>query len=165
MRSYRNAKARLFRVPSLKCAVLNLDDRFGVDLVAPTQRRGVSVLGYGFNRTAPAGLRGRRVPRLVGRNLRMGPQGLAFEVATPWGRSAIESRLVGRFNAANLLGTLAVLLASDVRLEESIAALEKVGPVPGAPSATAAAGGLSSSSITRIRRTRLRTCCARCASS
>ena len=131
MRAYRNAKARLFRVPTLKYAVLNLDDRFGAQLVAPTQRRGIAVLGYGFNRTLPSALRGRRVQRLVGRNLRMDAEGLTFEVATPWGTSAIRSPLVGRFNAANLLGTLAVLLASGSRLEESIAALEKVTPVPG----------------------------------
>jgi UDP-N-acetylmuramoyl-L-alanyl-D-glutamate--2,6-diaminopimelate ligase len=131
MRSYRNAKARLFRFPSLKYAVLNLDDRFGSELVLPTRRRGIEVLGYGFARALPPALRGRRLPRLVGRNLRMGSHGLAFEVATPWGRSAVESRLIGRFNAANLLGTLAVLLASESRLDECITALQKVLPVPG----------------------------------
>jgi UDP-N-acetylmuramoyl-L-alanyl-D-glutamate--2,6-diaminopimelate ligase len=131
MRSYRNAKARLFRVPTLKYAVLNLDDRFGSELVLPTQRRGVDVLGYGFARTLPPALRGRRVPRIVGRNLRMGSHGLTFEVTTPWGRGAVESRLIGRFNAANLLGTLAVLLASESRLEDCIIALQKVAPVPG----------------------------------
>jgi UDP-N-acetylmuramoyl-L-alanyl-D-glutamate--2,6-diaminopimelate ligase len=131
MRSYRNAKARLFRFPGLKYAVLNLDDGFGSELVLPTQRRGVNVLGYGFTQTLPSGLRGRRLPRLVGRNLRMGPHGLAFEVMTPWGRSAVESRLIGRFNAANLLGTLAALLASESRLDECISALQKVAPVAG----------------------------------
>ena len=131
MRSYRSAKARLFRFPTLKSAVLNLDDRFGSELAHTTQKRGVEVLGYGFSRALPPALRGRRVPRLIGRNLRMSPQGIAFEVATPWGRGAIESRLIGRFNAANLLGTLAVLLASDSRLEDSITALQKVAPVPG----------------------------------
>jgi UDP-N-acetylmuramoyl-L-alanyl-D-glutamate--2,6-diaminopimelate ligase len=131
MRSYRNAKARLFRFPSLKHAVLNLDDRFGSDLVLRTRRRGIEVLGYGFAPVLPPALRGRRVPRLVGRNLRMGSHGLAFEVATPWGSSAVESRLIGRFNAANLLGTLAVLLASESRLDECITALQKVAPVPG----------------------------------
>jgi UDP-N-acetylmuramoyl-L-alanyl-D-glutamate--2,6-diaminopimelate ligase len=131
MRAYRAAKARLFRCSGLKHAVVNLDDAFGAALVEPTQRRGVRTIGYGFNRTLPPALRGRRVPRLVGRNLSMGAEGLAFDVATPWGEARVESRLIGRFNAANLLGTLAVLLASDNTLDASVAALAQVRPVPG----------------------------------
>ena len=131
MRNYGSAKARLFRFPTLKSAVLNLDDRFGAQLVRPTQQRGIQVLGYGFGRALPSTLRGRRMSRLVGRNLRMSSKGIAFEVTTPWGRSAIESRLIGRFNAANLLGTLAVLLASDSGLDDAVEALQKVTPVPG----------------------------------
>ena len=95
-------------------------------------------MGFGAGMSGPATAAGGSprcdgitVPRLVGRNLRMGPHGLAFEVTTPWGRSAVESRLIGRFNAANLLGTLAVLLASESRLDECISALQKVAPVAG----------------------------------
>jgi UDP-N-acetylmuramoyl-L-alanyl-D-glutamate--2,6-diaminopimelate ligase len=131
MRSYRAAKARLFRMPGLKTAVLNLDDRFGAALVEPTQRRGVQVLGYGFERVLPPRLRGRKVPRLTASHLRMDAGGLAFEVATPWGGGAVRSPLIGRFNAANLLGTLAVLLAGDNNLEASLKALQRVSPVPG----------------------------------
>ncbi|MES2563539.1 MAG: UDP-N-acetylmuramoyl-L-alanyl-D-glutamate--2,6-diaminopimelate ligase [Pseudomonadota bacterium] len=131
LRNYRNAKARLFRASGLKTAVLNLDDRSGAALVERTQRRGVTVLGYGFNRALPPALRGRKVPRLTASSLRMGADGLAFKVSTPWGAGAIRSSLIGRFNAANLLGTLAVLLASDQALEESIYALERVSPVAG----------------------------------
>lgn len=131
LRNYRSAKARLFRAPGLKTAVLNLDDHFGASLVEPTRRRGIEVLGYGFNRTLPTALRGRRVPRLTASGLRLGADGLAFKVSTPWGAGAIHSPLIGRFNAANLLGALAVLLASEEALEASINALERVSPVVG----------------------------------
>jgi UDP-N-acetylmuramoyl-L-alanyl-D-glutamate--2,6-diaminopimelate ligase len=131
MRSYRNAKARLFRVPHLKSAVLNLDDPFGVDLAGQCIERRVAVVGYGFDRALPEALRGRRVRRLIGGGLRMSPDGLAFEVTSPWGEARIESKLVGRFNAANLLATLGVLLAGDYALEAAVAALAKVKPVPG----------------------------------
>jgi UDP-N-acetylmuramoyl-L-alanyl-D-glutamate--2,6-diaminopimelate ligase len=131
MRSYRNAKARLFRIPGLGAAVLNLDDAFGADLVHQARERGASVIGYGFVESAPAKLRGRRVPRVVGRELRMSAAGLAFQVTSPWGTAEIESPLIGRFNAANLLGCLAVLLASDYPIDAAVEVLRKVKPVPG----------------------------------
>jgi UDP-N-acetylmuramoyl-L-alanyl-D-glutamate--2,6-diaminopimelate ligase len=131
MRNYRGAKARLFRLPGLKWAVVNVDDAFGGELARQAQASGASVLGYGFERSLPAALRGKRAPRLVGRNLRLGAKGLAFDAATPWGEVKIASPLVGRFNAFNLLATLGVLLASDYPLDAAVAALAKVKTVPG----------------------------------
>ena len=126
MRRYRAAKARLFAWPSLKWAVLNLDDRFGQELVARSRRPGLNVVGYGFGqRGAP------RVERVQGRNLHVGLDGVRFDVASPWGSGSIKSPVIGRFNAANLLGSLATLLASDIKLDASIAALARVAAVPG----------------------------------
>jgi UDP-N-acetylmuramoyl-L-alanyl-D-glutamate--2,6-diaminopimelate ligase len=131
MRNYRNAKARLFRMPGLSWAVLNLDDPFGVELAREALTNGVSVLGYGFGATVPMPLRGRRIPRVTGRELTTSHEGVAFEVSTPWGDARIESAFVGRFNAANLLATLAVLLASDHPLDAAAAALGCLRAVPG----------------------------------
>src|SRR4030095_7936371 len=102
--------------PGRKWGVLNLDDDFGARLAVQALDRGVRVLGYGFERALPDALRGRRVLRVVGRELAMSADGLAFDIATPWGEGHIATSLVGRFNAANLLGTLGVLLASDYPL-------------------------------------------------
>ena len=55
-----------------------------------------------------------------GSALTVRPAGIAFEVSSPWGSARLKSPLIGRFNAHNLLGTLAVLLASDVPLDASI---------------------------------------------
>jgi UDP-N-acetylmuramoyl-L-alanyl-D-glutamate--2,6-diaminopimelate ligase len=129
MRSYRAAKARLFKWPSLKHAVLNLDDKFGAELAASIPRRNLNVIGYGFGRSAPS--RRRRLARVQGGNLRVGTGGLSFDVSSPWGEASLESRLIGRFNANNLLGVLAVLLASDVSLEDAVNALQRVHAVPG----------------------------------
>jgi len=127
MRRYKAAKARLFRWPSLSHAVVNIDDAFGCELAQRWKHRRSAMLGYGFARRS-ARLRG---PCVEGRNLRLGLDGISFDVASPWGRATLESPLIGRFNAANLLGSLATLLASDVSLEQSVAALQKVSPVPG----------------------------------
>lgn len=129
MRSYRATKAKLFRWPALKCAVLNLDDPFGVELAARMPRSDLSVLGYGFGGMPAA--RGRKLLRVQGKNLHVGADGLSFDVSTPWGSASLESRLIGRFNAANLLGSLATLLACEVSLEDSVQALQRVKAVPG----------------------------------
>lgn len=127
MRRYKAAKARLFRWPTLSHAVVNLDDAFGCELAQRWKHRRSALLGYGFDRRS-----GRlRTPCVEGRNLRVGLDGISFDIASPWGRATLESPLIGRFNAANLLGSLATLLASDVGLEQSVAALQKVVPVPG----------------------------------
>lgn len=126
MRRYKAAKARLFRWPTLSQAVVNLDDAFGRELALGWRHKRSALLGYGFR--APAGV---RVPQVAGRNLRMGLEGVEFDIASPWGKATLKSPLLGRFNAENLLGALAALLASDVGLDQSVRALGKVTPVPG----------------------------------
>jgi UDP-N-acetylmuramoyl-L-alanyl-D-glutamate--2,6-diaminopimelate ligase len=127
MRSYKAAKAKLFRWPTLGRAVVNLDDAFGRELALRWRHRRAELIGYGFGRNAARS----RKDCVEGRNLRLGLDGMAFEIASPWGRAKLRSPLIGGFNAANLLGSLTVLLASGMDLERSVAALEKVGPVPG----------------------------------
>jgi UDP-N-acetylmuramoyl-L-alanyl-D-glutamate--2,6-diaminopimelate ligase len=52
-------------------------------------------------------------------------------VSSPWGAATLRSPVIGRFNAANLLGSLATLLASGVKLDASVAALARIDAVPG----------------------------------
>lgn len=127
MRRYQAAKAKLFRWPELSHAVLNLDDAFGRELAQCWKHKRAKVLGYGFQ------LRTRRAKAtcVEGRNLRVSLDGVSFDIASPWGRATLRSPLIGGFNAANLLGSLATLLVSGVGLDQSVAMLEKVQPVPG----------------------------------
>jgi UDP-N-acetylmuramoyl-L-alanyl-D-glutamate--2,6-diaminopimelate ligase len=131
MRNYRSAKARLFEAPGLKHAVVNLDDPFGAELAKLALGRGVHVVGYGFERAVPQALRGKRVQRVLARDLTLTAEGLSFHVTTPWGDGVLDSPLLGRFNAANLLATLAVLLASEYPIDPALAALHEAKPVPG----------------------------------
>ena len=57
--------------------------------------------------------------------------GMTLGVATPWGRGELRTSLVGTFNASNLLGTLGVLLASGVPLDDALAAMDALTPPPG----------------------------------
>ena len=128
MRNYRRAKARLFECESLTHAVVNLDDEFGRDLSRRVRRRGLAMLGYGFDQRIR---NSRRVPCVLGNNLVTGAGGMRFDVTTPWGRATIESPLLGRHNASNLLGSLATLLASDIKFKDAVAALGRLQAVPG----------------------------------
>ena len=128
MANYRRSKAQLFEWETLKWRVLNLDDRLGVELARPSGTRRGCVLGYGFNRPGAAA---RRVPRVQGRNLRLGLEDVTFDVTTPWGAARVRSPVLGRFNASNVLGTLAVLLASNTSLRDAVHALADIEPVAG----------------------------------
>jgi len=65
------------------------------------------------------------------RDLVTDEQGIRFEAVTPWGSAAVSSALLGRFNAANLLGVLAVLLVSGIKLADAVREVGRVGPVAG----------------------------------
>ena len=127
MRRYREAKARLFAWDSLKHAVVNLDDDFGVELARRIRRPGLSVIGYGFG----AGPNPVQRVRVTGLRLVTAARGVSFDVRTPWGAAHVASPVLGRYNAYNLLGTLAVLLAGGIPLRRAVAALSAVKPVPG----------------------------------
>jgi UDP-N-acetylmuramoyl-L-alanyl-D-glutamate--2,6-diaminopimelate ligase len=120
MEDYGAAKARLFRWPQLKHAIVNVDDRFGRELAESIDRSRINVLGYGFGNG-----------EIAGHRLDLSTRGLKLEITTPWGPAHLTSRLIGGFNAANLLGVLAVLMAADVSLQDAVDALAHVEPVPG----------------------------------
>lgn len=125
MAAYGCAKARLFAWESLQYAIVNLDDAFGRRLVRVP--RHAEVIGYGFGRSISPS----RVPVVAGRNLRVGLAGIRFDAATPWGALNVQSRVLGRFNAENLLATATALLASGISARDTEYALAALSPVPG----------------------------------
>ncbi len=128
MANYRRAKEKLFTWDTLKWAVFNCDDRFGAALVQKARKTtSAQALGYGFDARAVS----EATARVQGRNLKLGLDGIRFDAATPWGKARVRSAALGRFNASNLLGTLAVLLASGVSVRDAERALAALRPVPG----------------------------------
>jgi UDP-N-acetylmuramoyl-L-alanyl-D-glutamate--2,6-diaminopimelate ligase len=124
MERYAAAKQRLFMMPGLRFAVINHDDKFGRRLLADLQRSGADkpkTLSFGFS--AGADIRGRIN--------HIDQQGFELRVDTPWGGGEVGSRLLGRFNASNLLATLASLLLTDMSLEQAIQGLNLVDAVRG----------------------------------
>jgi UDP-N-acetylmuramoyl-L-alanyl-D-glutamate--2,6-diaminopimelate ligase len=131
MESYAAAKRSLFNWKQLKYAVLNLDDAFGAELAAQLQEAGVEVIGYGLGTGATDLARRLKVRMVHGAALRVHAQGLELTIESAWGAATLSSNLLGRFNASNLLGTLATLLVSGVPLSDATSALERVRAVPG----------------------------------
>jgi UDP-N-acetylmuramoyl-L-alanyl-D-glutamate--2,6-diaminopimelate ligase len=120
MAAYGAAKAKLIAWPGLHARVVNADDAFGQSLADDARAHGRKVLTYGLANAD-----------VVATRMATTPRGIALSVATPWGRGDLPTGLVGAFNASNLLGCLAVLLASDVALPEALAALATVEAPPG----------------------------------
>jgi UDP-N-acetylmuramoyl-L-alanyl-D-glutamate--2,6-diaminopimelate ligase len=120
MAAYGAAKAKLFSWPGLHAQVINADDAFGQSLADAARTRGQKVLTYGLANADVAATGIANVSR-----------GIALSVATPWARGELKTGLVGAFNASNLLGCLAVLLASDIPMADALAALATMEPPPG----------------------------------
>jgi UDP-N-acetylmuramoyl-L-alanyl-D-glutamate--2,6-diaminopimelate ligase len=109
MANYAAAKARLFEMPGLQAAVLNLDDALGLELARRLAGR-VRTIGYSLSaRNAP-------VDEAIVAGRQVDPASLP---------------VLGRFNVANALGVLGCLLARGIPVDESARRLAKLPPVPG----------------------------------
>ncbi len=134
MTAYGAAKKLLFKTPGLRAAVLNLDDAFSGEIQAILSST-TRVLGYSL-REQP----GRGDDHVLGSLLQLGAGGLRMEVRTPWGEGEIESPLLGRCSAYNLLAALATLLELGLPLAEACRRLNRAGAPPGRLESFAASG-------------------------
>ncbi len=124
MAEYAAAKETLFRWPGLRAAVLNLDDDFGRHLASVTPAR----LKIGYTLAAATA----SVDLLIAaEDIRHEPAGMAFTLRTPQGAVEIRSRLVGRYNVANLLAVAGVLFAAGLPLAELPGRLSALDAPPG----------------------------------
>lgn len=131
MTRYAAAKRRLFEWEKLKFAVLNLDDAFGSELAEQLQDAAVEVIAYGLSDSALQQAERQGLRMVFGGDLQLNAHGSRMQVHSSWGRGELASTLLGRFNAENLLGSLAVLLVSDVPLADALNELSKRGAVAG----------------------------------
>lgn len=125
MQAYGNAKKKLFTWDSLKTAIINRDDAFGVKLAAELSAQGKSVLTYGLNQDVKGS------HDISAQAIQLTDRGMAFDVMTPMGNASVHANVIGQFNAYNLLAVLAALLASGVKLLDAVNALSEIKPVAG----------------------------------
>ncbi len=131
LQSYADTKRKLFDWQKLGFVVLNLDDAYGVELAEQLQDSDAEIIGYGLSDAALLLAERLGLRMVYGNLLEMTGQGLRLAVHSSWGSAEINSALVGRFNAANLLGALAVLQVSGVALSDAANSLSRVKPVAG----------------------------------
>ncbi|MBQ5429677.1 MAG: UDP-N-acetylmuramyl-tripeptide synthetase, partial [Neisseriaceae bacterium] len=105
MATYGNTKRRLFYFDSLKHAVINTDDAFGLSLYQELQSQhpDLQSISYGFNENADIRIK----------HFQAALNGNVVELSTAWGDFAVKTALTGRFNAQNLAAVAAVLLLRD----------------------------------------------------
>lgn len=125
--AYAAAKRRLFFDHHPGWAVLNLDDAFGCSVAAALQGHSrTQVIGYGL------GERSARLEGFVwGEKLELTPAGLRLQVRSSWGDDELQVGLLGRFNASNVLATLATLLALGLPWAEALRRVAQTATVPG----------------------------------
>jgi len=122
MDAYGESKARLFAWPTLRAAVVNLDDAFGASLHARLSDR---LLRIGVSS------RGAEHATLRAENVRLDGHGIAFELVRGNERHPVSSLLLGRFNVDNLLGVAGALLALEWPLATISTLLSRLHPVNG----------------------------------
>ena len=124
---YADAKFRLFNDYGVRAAVLNRDDVHGMQWSARIAGRAdTDLVLYGLDGANPNGSE-----YVIGERLQLHSGGLRMDLRTSWGDSQLETRLLGRFNAYNLLAALSVLLLRGTTLEHAVQVLAESNTVPG----------------------------------
>lgn len=127
MEAYRAAKAKLFAWPGLRRAVLHLDDPAS-EYFASRCAADVELIGFGLGSRTPAWFTGKK---LTARSVSANGAGLIVQIGGDFGQGRLRSRLLGRFNAMNLLAVLAILLARGAGFAEALARVAQARTVPG----------------------------------
>ncbi len=127
MAAYAAAKARLFDLPGLSGAVINLDDPFGRELAMRLTGK-VSLLGYTLE-AAPDTPNDRRHAdmRLRAEDIEMTATGVRFRVRDV----DFAAPVVGMFNVSNLLAVIGALQLGGETLEDCAQAIKAIAPPPG----------------------------------
>ena len=122
MATYGAAKERLFSVPGLAAAVVNLDDGFGRALFARLPA-GLRRIGTSARDDAAA--------TVAASAITLDAAGIAFDLRIDGATHPVRSPLLGRFNVENLLAVAGVLHAQGVAAAAIAALLGRLQPIPG----------------------------------
>ena len=129
MAHYWAAKRALFDWPGLRAAVVNIDDEQGAALADELRRGALDLWTVSLKHAARASLK--HAARMQATGLRHTDDGIAFELTENGHHASVHSRLVGEFNASNLLVVIGGLRALGVPLADAARVAAELTPVPG----------------------------------
>lgn len=125
MEAYWAAKRQLFDWPTLKAAVINVDDPYGLRLAEELASRlpvyAVSLQGLTVEGAHP----------VLAQKVVQNQKGARAQISTPWGSGQLNSQVLGRFNISNLLATLCVMALMEISLEKALPIIKRLDTVPG----------------------------------
>lgn len=121
MDSYASAKARLFELPGLPYALINVDDSYGRELAQRCAKKtNLRTLTYGHRAID-------NIEAALIESVRATPTGLTWRLRCPWGDVSLTAGVCGLHNAANISAALLSLagLGYDIELlAQAVAGLE-----------------------------------------
>ena len=119
LEDYRDAKRRLFLLPSVKTAVINADDTNASAMIAGSDH--LNVLRFGIQSSAA----------VQASELRALPNGMQFKLKTPWGSAFITSPLLGVFNVYNLLAAICAAAIEGIPFHDITRQIPSLEAIPG----------------------------------
>lgn len=121
MQAYGEAKARLLRFPTLKAAVINVDDDFGRQLSASLENT-VKPASYSLTERSAA---------FYAQDIDYQSDGMRFTFAMHDKCEKVQTALFGRFNISNLLAAAGAVICAGGDSSRVIEALSACQPVTG----------------------------------
>jgi UDP-N-acetylmuramoyl-L-alanyl-D-glutamate--2,6-diaminopimelate ligase len=120
--NYANAKAKLFKFPGLKFAILNLDDPSS-KLMQQDMNKNAKAIWYSSEHITKADL--------YAEHITMQRQGMDISIAGRFGKAECHLPLLGQFNVSNVLAAMSALLVLGFDLASLVQMSAKLKPVKG----------------------------------
>ena len=121
MQAYWRAKLKLFNWPTLKVAVINIDDIKGMELVKSLDTQKIDIWTVAIDRPA----------RLRASDIEYTKNGLKFNIHEDVDTYSIETKFFGKYNVSNILGVVAAMRAGGIELSACVEACKSLTAVPG----------------------------------
>ena len=119
--SYSIIKKEFFFMPGLKNAVVNEDDPVGLEIAKELP---LSVNKISFSLVNPKAT-------IYADRIDLSISGITARVKTPWGRSQLKSKLIGKFNLLNLLAVIGAACSQGLDFLKVIKLLSLLESIPG----------------------------------